>query len=165
MKSRPSIFAICLTLLLPANRSRADAPQVLLLDGAILAEVQQKVLQQPEDFAAPLEVIRREADKALREGPWSVLDKKRVPSSGDKHDYLSVGPYWWPDPSKPDGLPYIRRDGQVNPERYEYDSAGLKKTVSAVEKLARTGSSRTRRNMPNTRQCCCGPGIWIPRRR
>ncbi len=26
---------------------------------------------------------------------------------------MSVGPYWWPDPSKPDGLPYIRRDGEV----------------------------------------------------
>jgi hypothetical protein len=64
------------------------------------------------------------------------MDKKHIPPSGNKHDYYSVGPYWWPDPSKPDGLPYVRRDGEVNPERYEYDSAGLKKTVSAVDDLA-----------------------------
>src|SRR3989338_7278865 len=36
--------------------------------------------------------------------------------SGEKHDYMSQAPYWWPDPSKPDGLPYIRRDGNTNPE-------------------------------------------------
>jgi hypothetical protein len=52
----------------------------------------------------------------MAEGPFSVMDKKLVPPSGDKHDYLSLAPYWWPDPSKPDGKPYIRKDGQVNPE-------------------------------------------------
>lgn len=30
-----------------------------------------------------------------------------------------IGPYWWPDPEKEDGLPYIRRDGVINPEYYE----------------------------------------------
>jgi hypothetical protein len=29
---------------------------------------------------------------------------------------MSQAPYWWPDPSKPRGIPYIRRDGQRNPE-------------------------------------------------
>src|ERR1700741_327346 len=60
----------------------------------------------------------KQADDALRTGPFSVMEKKLTPPSGDKHDYMSVGPYWWPDPSKPNGLPYIRKDGQVNPERY-----------------------------------------------
>jgi len=39
-----------------------------------------------------------------------------TPPSGDKHDYMSQAPYFWPDPSKPKGLPYIRHDGQHNPE-------------------------------------------------
>ena len=52
-------------------------------------------------------------DLSLSDGPWSVMDKQHVPPSGDKHDYMSLGPYWWPDPDKPDGLPYIRRDGEV----------------------------------------------------
>ena len=38
---------------------------------------------------------------------------KPPPPSGDKHDYLSYSRYWWPDPEKNDGLPYIRRDGVV----------------------------------------------------
>jgi hypothetical protein len=44
------------------------------------------------------------------------MDKAVAPPSGDKHDYLSQAPYWWPDPSKPNGTPYIRKDGQRNPE-------------------------------------------------
>ena len=44
-----------------------------------------------------------------------MVTKTQTPSSGDKHDYLSLVPYWWPDPAKPDGLPWIRKDGQVNP--------------------------------------------------
>ncbi|GAB3005548.1 hypothetical protein GCM10027284_24140 [Cyclobacterium sediminis] len=64
--------------------------------------------------------LKKEADEALQTGPFSVVHKKQLPSSGDIHDYTSMGPYWWPDPEKEDGLPYIRRDGEVNPEFYDY---------------------------------------------
>ncbi len=65
------------------------------------------------------------------------MDKKQVPPSGDKHDYMSTGPYWWPDPTKPDGLPYIRKDGLRNPEYYEIsDSQLLDKVEDDVEILA-----------------------------
>jgi hypothetical protein len=65
--------------------------------------------------------LLEEANEALGVGPYSVVDKTGMPPSGDKHDYLSFGPYWWPNPDTPDHLPYIRRDGEVNPEtRNEY---------------------------------------------
>lgn len=57
------------------------------------------------------------ADAALTRGPYTVVDKTQLPASGDRHDYMSMGPYWWPDPSNPDGRPYMRRDGHMNPER------------------------------------------------
>lgn len=57
------------------------------------------------------------ADAALTRGPYTVVDKTQTPASGDKHDYMSMGPYWWPDPAQPNGLPYVRRDGRFNPER------------------------------------------------
>jgi hypothetical protein len=66
-----------------------------------------------------LEKLRADADKALKVVPESVMNKPLMPPSGDKHDFISLGPYWWPDPSKPDGLPYIRRDGQINPQSRE----------------------------------------------
>ncbi len=48
-----------------------------------------------------------------------------------------MGPYWWPDTTKPGGLPYIRRDGEVNPEtRDEYvDTESKNKLFSNVETL------------------------------
>jgi len=51
---------------------------------------------------------------------------------------MSVGPYWWPDPSKPDGLPYIRRDGERNPARDtgDTDSRAESEMAAAVETLA-----------------------------
>ena len=58
-----------------------------------------------------------DADKALKAPIVAVTDKSSLlPPGGNKHDYFSLSPYWWPDPSKPDGLPYIRRDGETNPE-------------------------------------------------
>ena len=46
-------------------------------------------------------------------------DQDQDPSQHDMHDYASVSTYWWPDPGKADagGQPYIRMDGQINPER------------------------------------------------
>lgn len=91
------------------------APRVFLYDANLLAAVKN----------APLGDLRRQqiltaasaaADKVLREGPFSVMHKGVTPPSGDKHDYMSQAPYFWPDPSKPSGLPYIRRDGERNPE-------------------------------------------------
>lgn len=78
-----------------------------------------------------------EANEALQAGPFSVMDKMLVPPSGDKHDYMSYGPYWWPDPQKEDGSPYIRRDGEVNPEtQVGTDKQALPPMVSAVDTLA-----------------------------
>lgn len=57
-----------------------------------------------------------DADKALAVTPPSVMQKTKVPPSGDKHDYMSIAPYFWPNPATKDGLPYVRKDGKVNPE-------------------------------------------------
>jgi len=83
------------------------------------------------------EKLISEAEKCLPARPLSVTEQGITPPSGDKHDYMSMGPYWWPDPSKPDGLPYIRKDGQVNPEtRKMVAGINLSKTVSMVNTLS-----------------------------
>ncbi|TVR57935.1 MAG: hypothetical protein EA426_11115 [Spirochaetaceae bacterium] len=87
-----------------------------------------------------LDALRTRADAAIRLEPVSVVQKTTLPPSGDPHDYMSVGPYWWPDPDKPDGLPYIRRDGETNPERHEYDNVRLDALCSAVRDLALAGT-------------------------
>lgn len=47
----------------------------------------------------------------------------------------SVGPYWWPDPSKPDGLPYIRKDGHKNPERGKIGDSGLSPVFWGIDQF------------------------------
>jgi hypothetical protein len=67
-----------------------------------------------------------------------VIDKKQLAPSGDVHDYMSFGPYWWPDTTKPNGLPYIRRDGVVNPGSRgdESNSPSFAKMSGAATTLA-----------------------------
>jgi len=107
------------------------APVTVAMDGGFLARVKS------HPTPATLDAVRSEADQALTEGPFSVMDKKDVPPSGDKHDYMSLAPYWWPNPATKDGLPYIRHDGETNPERYKVpDDAEFNKMQNAVHALA-----------------------------
>jgi hypothetical protein len=69
-----------------------------------------------------LKKLMEQANKALLIMPPSVMEKKKVPPSGDKHDYMSIAPYFWPDPAKPNGQPYLRKDGKVNPESRDPDA-------------------------------------------
>lgn len=94
------------------------APKTLVLDGEILAQNAQAIVakENPDKSKALVKLVL-EADGILKKGKlYSVTQKTQPPPSGDKHDYMSQGPYWWPDPSKSDGKPYIRKDGQRNPE-------------------------------------------------
>ncbi|KPM30523.1 Hypothetical protein I595_3344 [Croceitalea dokdonensis DOKDO 023] len=89
--------------------------QLTNLDFEKLAKVKTALEHGDVHYLPAYKRLIREADKALDEGPFSVLQKKMVAASGDKQDYLSLAPYWWPDPEKENGLPWIRKDGIVNP--------------------------------------------------
>lgn len=89
-----------------------------------------------EPYATALDSLKKRADRAMEVGPFSVMQKNMTPPSGDKHDYLSQGPYWWPNPDTPDGLPYVRHDGVVNPEYYNFDSRTLGQMANAVFTLS-----------------------------
>src|SRR5205814_3760357 len=81
--------------------------------------------------------LEREAQKALSEGPFSIVNKSVTPPSGDKHDYMSQAPYFWPDSRSAKGPPYIRRDGERNPEINKItDHRSLDQLESSVETLA-----------------------------
>ncbi len=80
----------------------------------------------------------KRARNMLSMKPLSVVDKTIKPPSGDKRDYLSLAPYFWPDPSKPDGRPYIRKDGKVNPESRDNssDNTRMSTMMSAISAFA-----------------------------
>lgn len=82
------------------------------------------------------QLIKDADNKAMKFGPVSVMEKTFIPPSGDKHDYMSLAPYFWPDPSKPNGLPYMRKDGETNPEVKEYkDKDYMPKLCEYVQML------------------------------
>lgn len=86
-----------------------------------------------------LKKLLADADKALAVIPPSVTQKAKVPPSGDKHDYMSIAPYFWPNPATKDGLPYQRKDGKVNPESRDEaanDTLRARLVGASVETLA-----------------------------
>ena len=86
--------------------------------------------------------------------------KEKTPSSGDKHDYMSQARYFWPDPAKPDGLPYINRDGISNPELNKLDRNRLGTTANRITTLALAGTSAKKKNMPGKLLSLSVYGFW-----
>jgi hypothetical protein len=78
-----------------------------------------------------------EAERILATLPrLSVIDSPRKAPSHDIHDYISFSTYAWPNPDSPDGLPYIMRDGQTNPETNDYpDRKNLDTLITSVRVL------------------------------
>lgn len=77
--------------------------------------IKQEIKQGDKTWLPAWQQLQQQANQALQHRPWSVTDKKLLPASGNKHDYYSFGPYWWPNPETKNHLPYIRKDGQINP--------------------------------------------------
>jgi hypothetical protein len=121
-----------------SNRVDADhVPRVFLLNATRLAAVRLAINKGDKDIEPAWEKLQRDAQKALAAGPFSIVNKTVTPPSGDKHDYMSQAPYFWADPKKSDGLPYIRRDGERNPEINKItDHKSLDDLASSVETLA-----------------------------
>lgn len=131
----PLIAAVL--LLLTARQAAAPTPKVFLLDAARLTASRQAIQRDDPSVRAAWAALRADADKALAAGPFSVVSKAIAPPSGDKHDYLSQAPYFWPNPATPDHLPYVRRDGERNPEINRItDHATLDGMINAVDTLA-----------------------------
>jgi Alginate lyase len=98
-----------------AQHDQSNTFHTYLFDSNRLPILKKAFQQQVPAIVKSVNKLVAEADNMLRLVPGSVMDKSTIPPSGDKHDYMSLAPYFWPDPSKPDSLPYIRKDGQRNP--------------------------------------------------
>lgn len=107
-----------------------SVPNTVTYSGEELARIKNESLVPGEE----LEILRKKADGYLSMPTLATVYKKLIPPSGDPHDYMSMGPYWWPNPDTPDGLPYVRRDGLRNPETKEPNNYG--EVASRVHTLA-----------------------------
>jgi hypothetical protein len=117
-------------------KSKYENNSLTCLDYNKLLHVKSKMNE--SKFVLPYSKLIKTADQLLLVAPFTIVNKTQVPPSGDKHDFISLAPYWWPDPSKPDGLPWIRKDGEVNPMTKGLNSDDRIKDdfFDAVEKLS-----------------------------
>jgi hypothetical protein len=126
------LFANC--LFSQGKLSRAD---VATLDFKSLAVNKNRLKKKDLNLLPAYNNLIGLCEKKLKFGPFSVMDKKDTPPSGDKHDYMSLAPYWWPDSSVKGGIPYIRKDGQVNPEVNNFpDKENMPKVCEKVYELS-----------------------------
>ena len=120
-----------------ATPSPSDVPRTILLRGDRLVEAKRLYGIADPSLKPTFDALFESARAALAAKPQSVMEKGRVPSSGTKHDYMSMAPYFWPNPATRDGLPFVNRDGQMNPEsRKDHDGLRLQQTVARVHTLA-----------------------------
>lgn len=101
-------------------------PATVLRSGADLTANRTRWRQGDARLATAVTLLRREADGLLSLAPAHVAGG---------HDYHSLAPYWWPNPAKPDGLPYLQRDGVVFPESRQGDMVPFARTCAAAQTL------------------------------
>ncbi len=88
---------------------------LIFLNEERISKTKQLVKQKDKRYSDAYKKLIVAADKALTMDANPVVKKTVIPPSGDKHDYISIAPYFWADSTKPNGLPWISKDGQVNP--------------------------------------------------
>jgi hypothetical protein len=109
-----------------ADAAPNTPPRIFTLDPSDMLIARQRIAARDASLQPSYNALLASAGAALLRAPYSVTDKNLLPPSADKHDYLSLAPYWWPDPAKPNGLPYIQRDGEINPSSKDNDSDSMR---------------------------------------
>ena len=114
----------------------AQSPKLYLVQAAHVAAVK-KASAGNTMIQQEISMLAKEADKLLGKRILSVVDKKMPTPCGSKHEYMSMASYFWPDPLKPDGLPYIRKDGERNPDNSKVtDHKGFDEVIRYVTTLS-----------------------------
>ena len=130
MKTRLLLMTMTIALSAVCDSQFASIPQ-RFVDKTLSAPTQSRHTKNRLAYA------RREKAKMMKlPYPNIVEGKKVMGDSGDPHDYMSFGPYWWPNPDTPNGLPYIRKDGVINPTYKDGDNVAANAMYKRISILA-----------------------------
>ncbi len=107
---------------------------LVTLDGKGLERARTRQFTCPKSWGGEAKQLKYSSRRFLTLPIRTVVDKGAVPPSGDKHDFFSIGRYFWPNAQTADGLPWVRRDGDVNPTGFSelYDKQASDDMFSAV---------------------------------
>ena len=96
--------------------AKKESPRFFGARLGALPSVKQGIARGESSLMPAYNALLKAAEKALATKPPTVTDKKKHPVTGNLNDYYTQAPYLWPDPSKSDGLPYLPKDGVINPD-------------------------------------------------
>jgi hypothetical protein len=124
------VRAIALWLAAALGAQAADIPRTLVSEDE--AEPIHSAIVRKEAWTQDaVRRLRAEADRRMREGPWTITSDRPKGVDVDPHEYYSEALVWWPDPEHPDG-PYIRREGRTNPDRFTANRNALNAMCDSV---------------------------------
>jgi len=118
-------------------QSTSNVPRVFSVDPATLVSARQRIAAGDPSLKPAYEALIRDAEKAFKAAPASVMEKPKTLPGVDRHDYVSYAPYFWPNPDTKDGLPYVRHDGKRNRDLVnEGDAPRFEKMMGTIATLA-----------------------------
>ncbi len=133
---------ICFAFLIHFSACISGNPKTksnfIYLNQERLEKVKDLIEKKDPYFTEAYDQLIADADEELDKKISSVVDKPQFPPSGDKHDYMSLAIYRWPNPDTEDGFPWIVKDGEINPmtRRADSDPVRLKAMFGALNKLS-----------------------------
>jgi hypothetical protein len=117
-------------LLLASLAGGASIPKTLISE-AEAEPIRSAIVRKEAWTADAVRRLRAEAERRMKDGPWTVTSDRPSLPDLDPHDYYSEAPYWWPDPEHPGG-PYIHREGQAYPGRFIANKTALNQMADSV---------------------------------
>jgi hypothetical protein len=92
-----ALWSAAISIALTFSGHAAGLPKVFCDDARVLATNKTALANGDAGLEPALKHLLKDAASRLNEKPHSVVDKQQVPSSGDKHDFMSQVPYFWRD--------------------------------------------------------------------
>jgi hypothetical protein len=122
----------------PIPEEPNEKQKLIHYDEVFLEAVKKEIGFGNSFFVNAYNTLISNANKELNKAANPVTNKTVVPPSGIMNDYLSLAPYWWPNPDTEDGLPWVNRDGEVNPltRGDNTDQVRLSNFLNAIELLS-----------------------------
>lgn len=120
------------------SKDNSNEYSLIYLNEERLEKVKDLIANEDVFFTDAYRQLIDEANMELTKTANPVTNKTQIPPSGDKHDYMSIAPYRWPNPETTDGFPWIVRDGEVNPMSRgdDTDKVRLSEMFGALSKLS-----------------------------
>ncbi len=129
------LFSFLLVLAIKIEAQTTDNGSYLFFSNEQIDAVKKSIDSKDEKIMPFAKLLKKQADKMLKKGPWAITSAKAPSKSGDPHDYYSEGRYWWKNPDDPNGK-YLRKDGLTNPDAFRAHTKMLGEVYNAVYYLS-----------------------------